>query len=307
MQASMRQLVDVAGRIRDAPAMNQAIAPTRRQIVRGYLVLPHAVPIVAVMLATAAFAIVAADGWPGFADFACLLGAMFGAQLAIGAVNELVDADLDAVAKPEKPIPAGLVSRRGARIVTLTGLLLMILFSFRFSLAAFLLCALGAGVGIAYSIWFKRTIWGWVPYLIALPLIPIWVWSALSSVDPGLFAIYPIGAAAVISVQIAQSLPDLDADRDSGVRTLAVALGPGRAHLACWAAMLLAASIAAACASWLTNHPQRVWIASLAAAGLVGANLIIWRWNQRSGIMAAFACMALAAALLGIGWTTALL
>ena len=56
--------------------MNQALAPTRRQIFHGYLVLPHAVPIVAVMLATAAFAIVAADGWPGFVDFACLLGAI---------------------------------------------------------------------------------------------------------------------------------------------------------------------------------------------------------------------------------------
>jgi 4-hydroxybenzoate polyprenyltransferase len=287
--------------------MNQALAPTRRQIVRGYLVLPHAVPIIAVMLATAAFAIVAADGWPGFADFACLLGAMFGAQLAIGAVNELVDADLDAVAKPDKPIPAGLVSRRGARIVTMTGLLLMVLFSFRFSLAAFLLCALGAGVGIAYSIWFKRTIWGWIPYLIALPLIPIWVWSALSSVDPGLFAIYPIGAAAVISVQIAQSLPDLDADRNSGVRTFAVRLGPQQAHRACWGAMLLAALLAASFAPLLVEQPSRVWLAALSAAVLVAIDALLWRSNRHAGVMAAFPLMALAAAILGVGWTLALL
>ena len=287
--------------------MNQAIAPTRGQIVRGYLVLPHAVPIIAVMLATAAFAFVAADGWPGFADFACLLGAMFGAQLAIGAVNELADADLDAVAKPDKPIPSGLVSRRGARVVMLTGLLLMILCSFRFSLAAFMLCALGAGVGIAYSIWFKRTIWGWIPYLIALPLIPIWVWSALSSVDPGLFAIYPIGAAAVISVQIAQSLPDLDADRDSGVRTLAVRLGPERAHLTCWGSMLLAAVLAASFAPLLVERPSRVWLAALAAALFVATDALLWMRNRHTGVMAAFPLMALAAAILGVGWTLALL
>jgi 4-hydroxybenzoate polyprenyltransferase len=287
--------------------MNQALAPTRRQIVRGYLVLPHAVPIVAVLLATAAFAIVAADGWPGFADFACLLGAMFGAQLAIGAVNELVDADLDAVAKPDKPIPSGLVSRRGARIVMLSGLFLMVLFSFRFSLAAFLLCALGAGVGIAYSIWFKRTIWGWIPYLIALPLIPIWVWSALSSVDPALFAIYPIGAAAVISVQIAQSLPDLNADQSSGVRTLAVRLGPDRAHLVCWGAMLLASLLAAICAPPLVEQSSRVWLAALAAAAIVIVNVLLWTRNHRTGVMAAFPLMALAAAILGVGWTLALL
>jgi geranylgeranylglycerol-phosphate geranylgeranyltransferase len=287
----------------DAPGMSQTPVYTRRQIVHGYLVLPHAVPILAVLAATAAFAFVAERGWPGLVDFICLIGAMFGAQLAIGAVNELVDADLDATAKPDKPIPAGLVSRRGARGVLLTGLLLMGLFSLRFSLDAFLLCALGAGIGIAYSLWFKRTIWGWVPYLIALPLIPIWVWSALSEVDPALLAIYPIGALAVISIQIAQSLPDLDADLRSGVRTLAVALGPNRAHLACWSAMGLATTIAAISAYWLTDHPARVWIAAAIAITLVIANVIIWRVNPRSGTMAAFACMALAASVLGIGWT----
>ncbi|MEZ4496092.1 MAG: UbiA family prenyltransferase [Thermomicrobiales bacterium] len=94
-------------------------------------------PILAVLLATAAFAFVAERGWPSFPDGVCLIGAMFGAQLAIGAVNELVDADLDAVAKPDKPIPAGIVSLRGARIVLLAGLLMMVLFSLRFSFAAF--------------------------------------------------------------------------------------------------------------------------------------------------------------------------
>ena len=152
---------------------------SRLQIVRGYLVLPHAVPILAVLAATSGFAMVAAGGWPGLVSLGCLLGAMLGGQLAVGAVNELCDAELDAVARPEKPIPAGLVSRRGAAIVIVTGLAMMILFSLRFSFGAFLLCALGNGVGIAYSIWFKRTMWSWVPYVLAIPLIPVWVWTAI--------------------------------------------------------------------------------------------------------------------------------
>ena len=282
------------------------MTPSQRQKIKGYVVLPHAVPVVAVLLATAAFALVAARGWPGFTDLFCLLGAMFGAQLAIGAVNELVDADLDAQAKPDKPIPAGLVSRRGARIVAGAGLLLMTLFSFRFSFGTFLLCALGAGTGIAYSLWFKRTIWGWVPYLIALPLLPIWVWSALASVDPALFAIYPIGAAAVISIQIAQSLPDIDADQSAGVRTLAVMIGQSRAHLACWGAMLLATAIAAFVAPLLLDHPGRLWLAGIVAALAVTINALIWNVDRQHGVMAAFPCMALSAAALGIGWTLGL-
>lgn len=277
-----------------------------RQTVHGYLVLPHAVPIVVVMTATAGFALVATEGWPGLAQMSCLLGAMFGGQLAVGAVNELVDADLDAVAKPNKPIPAGLVSRRGARVMAIIGLVMMAAFSLRFSFAAFALCALGTGFGIGYSLWFKRTIWSWIPYLLALPLIPIWVWIALSSVKPGMFAIYPIGAMAVIAVQIAQSLPDIEADRKAQVRTLAVALGATRARNLCWGAMILASASAAALASWLTDHPARVLVAALVAIALTGVNVMIWASNAHKGALACFPCIAFAAAALGIGWTAAL-
>ena len=273
---------------------------------RGYLILPHAVPIAVVMTATAAFALVATGRQAGLDQLVWLLGAMFGAQLAIGAVNELVDADLDAIAKPEKPIPAGLVSRRGARIVAISGVILMAASSLRFSIEAFLLCTFGTGVGVAYSFWFKRTIWSWIPYLVALPLLPIWVWAALSSVEPGLFGIYPIGATAVVAVQIAQSLPDIEDDRDSGVRTLAVVLGTSRARRGCWGAMILAALLAAGLAPWLTKHPMPVWLAAFVACLLVGLNVIIWERNARSGAMACFPCIAVGAVVLGIGWSAAL-
>ncbi len=286
--------------------MNPPARPTRRQVIHGYLVLPHAVPIMVVLAATAAFALVAAEGWPGWGDMLCLVGAMFGGQLAVGAVNELVDAELDAIAKPDKPIPAGLVSRRGAWAVTIGGLLLMTLLSLRFSLEAYVLLAIANGSGIAYSLWFKRTIWAWVPYLVSLPLIPIWVWAALDEVDPALFAIYPIGAAAVIAVQIAQSLPDIEGDRRTGVRTLAVAIGPAHAHHIAWAAMLLASALAAVLAPWLTDHPERVWIGAALAVLLVGINAVIWQRNPRSGALAAFPCIAPAATLLGLGWAAGL-
>lgn len=276
------------------------------EVVRGYVVLPHAVPIIVVMAATTAFAIIAAGGWPGGGAMFRLLGAMFGGQLAIGAVNELVDAELDAVAKPEKPIPAGLVSILGAWFVTLGGLVVMIALSLTFGLAAFALCALGTGTGIAYSVWFKRTIWSWIPYLVALPLLPIWVWASLESVDGGLFAMYPIGAAAIVAVQIAQSLPDVEADRQQNVRTLAVVLGTDTARFACWMSLVFAAFLAGTLAPWLTDSPRFVWIAAVVASGLVGLNAAIWRRNARSGAMSCFPCIAAGAVVLGIGWAAAL-
>lgn len=286
--------------------MTLPLRPSPAAVVRGYLVLPHAVPVLVVMTATAAFALVAATGWPGHATMLQLLGAMFGGQLAIGAVNELVDADLDAIARPDKPIPAGLVSRRGARIVAILGIALMIALGLTLGTIAFLLCALGTGVGIAYSFWFKRTIWAWIPYVVALPLLPIWVWTALSSVDPGMFAVYPLGIAAVVAVQIAQSLPDVESDRVSDVTTLAVALGLQRARMVCWGAMLLAAALAAGFGAALTERPVLVWIGAALAGALVAVNAAVWRNDPRAGALAAFPCIAIAAVVLGIGWTTAL-
>jgi 4-hydroxybenzoate polyprenyltransferase len=287
--------------------MNRTVHPSIRDVVHGYLVLPHAVPIIVVMAATAAFALIAARGWPGMGPMGWLLLAMFGGQVAVGAVNEIVDAELDARTKPTKPIPAGLVSVRGAWLMTIAGLIVMAVSSLTFSVPVFLVCALGTGVGIAYSVWFKRTIWSWIPYLVALPLLPIWVWLALSEVDPGLFAIYPIGAAAVIAVQIAQSIPDVEADARGDVRTLAVALGAQRARLACWGALALAAVLAAVLAPWLTDSPRWVWIAAAVTAVLIAVNVGIWARNARGGALACFPCVAVGAVVMGIGWALALI
>jgi 4-hydroxybenzoate polyprenyltransferase len=182
----------------------------------------------------------------------------------------------------------------------------MAVLSLSFGVASFLLCTLGTLVGVAYSLWFKRSIWSWVPYLIALPLLPIWVWTALDTLPVGLLAIYPIGAAAIIAVQIAQSLPDVTVDRETGVRTLAAALGPDRARVVCWIALLVAVALAAIFAPWLTDQPAFVWVAGLIAVGLIAVNIAIWRRDSRRGILAAFPCVACSAVILGIGWAAAL-
>ena len=289
-----------------SPATPHRPRPPTHDVVRGYLVLPHAVPILVVLTATAAFALVAAGGWPGAGPMAWLLGSMLGGQLAVGAVNELVDADLDAVSRPGKPIPAGLVSLRGARVVTAVGLAAMVALGLPLGGEAVAVCALGNGVGVAYSLWFKRTIWSWVPYLVALPLLPIWVWGALDQVDPGLLVLYPVGAAAVVAVNIAQSLPDVAGDRASGVRSLAAALGPGRAHRVCWAAMLAATGLASALAVRLTDRPAYVWLAATLAVALVATDALLWRRDARVGALVAFPSIALGAVALGVGWAAAI-
>ncbi len=120
---------------------------SRLSVVRAYILLPHLTPIIAVMTGTAAFAWIARGGWPGGVDFSMLMVAMFGGQIAVGAVNELVDVELDRVSKPSKPLVTGLATERGARVMAGTGMVLMALGSLRFSLMALALCAFGNGAG----------------------------------------------------------------------------------------------------------------------------------------------------------------
>ena len=288
-------------------AMTSSIRPSWSDIVKGYVLLPHVVPIIAVLVATSAFAFVASGGWPNAWDLVFLLGAMLGGQLAVGAVNELVDAELDSVARPSKPIPAGLVSPSGAITMAAAGLLLMALCSLRFSVPAFLLCAVGNGVGVAYSVWFKRSAWSWFPYVVAIPLIPIWVWTALDSFPRELLLIYPIGIPAVISLQIAQSMPDIASDQASGVQTLAVILGEERAPWICWGLVICSIAVAAGTVTWVTTRPMWALIACLVSFGIVMGNAVLWRRERRWGVMKAFPMMAAAVVVLGVGWTFAIL
>ena len=269
---------------------------------RAYLLLPHAVPVLVVLATTTGFALLAADGLPPWPALVTLLAAMLGGQIAIGAVNEIVDAELDALTKPWKPIPAGRVPVGAALAMSGVGLLTMIAFSARFGLASLLLCSAGTGAGLAYDLWFKRSLFSWLPYLIALPLLPIWVWTALDAFDPRLLVLYPLGGFAVIGVHLAQALPDTRGDRAAGVRNLTSALGERRAIAACWLATLSAPAAALPLAPALAARPNAVGIAAAVVVALVSFDAVLYLVRPRLGVMACFPAVAVSTAVMGLGW-----
>jgi 4-hydroxybenzoate polyprenyltransferase len=277
----------------------------RLRVVLAYFRLPHAVPILVVMATTAAFATIAADGLPGARDFADLLLAMLCAQLLIGTVNELVDAETDALVKPAKPIPAGLVTARGARLLAGISLVGMVWFSSRLGWRSLALCSLGTAVGVSYSIWFKRSLLAWLPYLIALPLLPIWVFTATTGFDARLLMLYPLGAFAVLGVHLSQSLPDVAADQASGVCNPTSRLGERMAFLLCLGSMLSSVFIAIVAAATWTDSTSLVAIAGGVVLVLVVADAGAYLRHPRFGVMACFPCVATGTATLGIAWALA--
>lgn len=301
-EASAGQPVEATRTVAPAPV---GWARVRRNVA-GWVALPHTGPVVVVLLTTAGMAFLAVDGAPRGDVLVRLLLAMLGGQLAIGAVNELVDADLDARTKPGKPIPAGIVSPRAARVLTAVSLAAMVGFSASFGPASLVLCSLGTGAGLAYDLVFKRTLFSWLPYLVALPMLPLWVWTAVRGFEPRLLMLYPLGALAVVGVHLAQALPDTASDRQAGIRSLSSLLGFRRTRLVCWAATLSAPLLAAPLAPVLTGRPAPVWWASGLVVGLVGLNAAAFRAGRRLGLATCFPCTAISTAAMGLGWVLAI-
>ena len=297
---------------RPVEGAGRSLAPrlqrSRRRTVRGYFLLPHLAPVLVVELATAAFAVIAWGGLPPAQLLGPLLLAMLGGQLAIGATNELVDRPFDRAGKPWKPLVSGDVSIRGARVMVVVGLLMMVAFGWRFGPLAFTLLSAGTALGIAYDLWFKRTVWSWLPYLLALPLLPIWVFASLGKPEPRLLLLYPLGALATVGVHFAQALPDVAIDRAAGLPTATSRLGQWITFVVAWLTTLSAPVLALLAAWWLDVEQPYLAIdlaARLTLLLLIG-NVILFAANRRVGIAACFPLVALATLTSGLAWTVTL-
>ncbi|HEV2107612.1 MAG TPA: UbiA family prenyltransferase [Thermomicrobiales bacterium] len=273
---------------------------------QAWFLLPHAMAVLVVLATTYGFAGLARGSFTLDFTVLRLLMAMLGGQLAIGAVNEIVDADLDALSKPSKPIPAGIIRPSSAIRLTVISLIAMGGFSASFGFISLALCSIGTGAGLVYDLWLKRTLLSWLPYLVALPLLPIWVWTSLRGFEPRLLMLYPLGAFAVIGVHLSQALPDIAADRDAGVRGVSSLFGERSALLLCWTATLTAPALAAALAGRLTGEPTLVWIASVIVVAIVAANALLYAWDHRLGVRVCFPMTAISTAIIGLGWVLAL-
>ena len=275
------------------------LRPSRRDTLIAYGRLPHAVPIVAVMATTVAMAFVLA---PDLAapDLIALSLAMLGAQLVIGVVNELNDEADDRAARRDKPLVTGLVSRRGAIVMLAFGLVLITASAF-LGITSIVLCALGCAVGVAYSLWFKRTRFAWLPYLAALPLLPIWVAVSLGDFVWNLLWLYPLGVFAVIAVQFAQAAPDIERDRAARIASVTTALGERGTLLASWGA-LVGSAVLVGGLTW----PDRVTaMAATVVFVAVAIDAVVYGVAPTGATRALFPLAAASVAVLGVAWVYA--
>jgi 4-hydroxybenzoate polyprenyltransferase len=231
---------------------------------------------------------------------------MLGLQFAIGAFNDFFDVDLDIVAKPEKPIPAGAISRPAAAAVGVLagggGLVVAAVYGAPVLLLATAMLA----CGLAYDIILKRGPLGWVCFAVALPLLPVYAWFGATGVmPPRAELLLPLAALAGPALQLANGLVDLERDSALGVRGLPGVLG----RTGSLAAMAVLQSLVHATA-WLTlllGQPVMVEILLfVVAAGATTLGGLVLSTSLQTGRREwGWRAQALGLALLALAWLAA--
>lgn len=266
----------------------------------------HPFPTLLNVAATAGLAFVAADGAPEASTLVRMMLVMLFAQSAIGVTNDLFDRELDAVTKPWKPIVSGVVPPStavalGAALVVATALLAATL-----GFWSFVLAMMGMICGLAYDARLKRSVFSAVPFMVAIPTLPIWVWVTLGEWDDVLWWLAPLGALIGLALHLANTLPDIDGDTEQGVRGLAHRLGAGGSAATGWSSFGLALLLSFALVPVL-DYDLRVYAAAAAfGAVALAASILLYAVRRDAfALQTGFGLVGVASAVVAVGWLAA--
>lgn len=239
----------------------------------GAVEVIHPFPVLVVMVTSAVLLVLAARGRPAPLLAVRVLGVILLSQLAVGALNDYEDREVDARAQPDKPIPSGRFPAGAALGLTWVSLILIVPLAATFGVAALALACVGTAGGLAYDLWLKPTALSFIGYLVGFLSLFTWIWLVTGRLNPEVLLIYPAGALIVITAHLAQSYPDVESDRAVGQGGLAARLG------AAWTLRLIfalftclavgVAAIVASTGTYAAAAPLVIAIALGLAAGLM--------------------------------------
>lgn len=228
--------------------------------------------------------------------------AMLALQASIGALNDLVDAPIDAGRKLAKPIPAGVLSQALARGIVIGSAALGFALTLPSGPGLLAVAALGLAIGYGYDFVAKGTAWSWVPFALGVPLLPVFGWYGVAGALPTPFAILvPAAVLAGAALAIANALADADRDRAAGVVSVAIWLGPRRARAVGTGLHSIVGMIAVG-SLWLAGAGMAAIVAAIVAACLVFAGLGLGRSSSAARLERAWEVQAIGIALLGAAW-----
>ncbi|QPH53440.1 chlorophyll synthase ChlG [Pontivivens ytuae] len=242
------------------------------------------------------------------------LGVVLAGPIVCGmsqAANDWCDRHVDAINEPDRPIPSGRVPGRWGLWVALAMSLLALAVGQALGPWGFAATIVAVAAAWAYSaepVRLKRS--GWAgPGLVGLCYegLPWFTGAAVLSAglpDPRIIAVaalYAIGAHGIMTLN---DFKALEGDRQTGVASLPVTLGPARAaRLACWIMAVPQVAVIVLLLTWGTLIPAALIAASLALQALAMRRMLtdpkgLAPWYNGTGVTLYVAGMMVAAVAL---------
>ncbi|MGZ3714682.1 MAG: UbiA family prenyltransferase [Ktedonobacterales bacterium] len=296
---------------RSLPSTSRAPGVGLGRHLLGLLLVTHPLPSTMYVVVTAVLSVVAAAAAQrsiNLLTLAQVLVCVACAQIAIGSLNDYCDRALDAAGDRDKPIVRGLIAPWEAVALAVAASVVLLLTSVPLGPVVFALALLIEGLGLAYDFRFKGTPISALLFAVYFPLFPLLAWVVFGRWQPFLLWLLPLGAALGVAMNVANTLPDLEADRAAGMRGLPHLLGYRRGLVVAWATPLLV--VAAMWVLHLTDLvPARLPLLALAsAAGLVSVlvAVILYRRNSLPATLRhTFLIQGLGVIVLAGGWIAA--
>jgi geranylgeranylglycerol-phosphate geranylgeranyltransferase len=236
-------------------------------LVRGLLELTRPVNAVAAGALTAIGAFVAgaelADVDPAVAAVATVLAVGAG-----NAINDYFDRDIDRINAPGRPIPRGAVGQRTALAFSGGLFAVAVVLALTLPPVAVAIAAANLLALLAYTELFKgRSGIGnaVVAYLGGSTFL--FGAAAVGRLGPAPATLFALAALSTFAREVIKDVEDIEGDREEGLRTLPIAVGPGPAL---WlAAAVLGVAVAASPVPWVLDTFGPAYLAVVLPADLV--------------------------------------
>jgi len=187
-------------------------------------------------------------------------------QFSVGLSNDWLDAGRDkAVKRLDKPVAQGMVPLASVGTASIVSAVIALGLASALGTAAFLLMFPMLAIGWVYNLGLKANGFSVVPYVLGFGILPAFV--TLSSQDPALPPVWVMIVAGLFGVaaHFANTLPDLLADKQTGIRALPHILGQKAS------ALVIAVTASSASLILVTQSKNLVPLVSIGGLGLTVA------------------------------------
>ncbi len=238
---------------------------------KSLLLATHLMPSIAVTCFVSMFALCLRSSPSDV--FAIALATLF-QQFSVGLSNDWLDWQRDSdVGRTDKPVLKGFLNSTQIRNAAFFFVASAIFISSLISLVAVLIMLAMLTAGWSYNLWFKSTVFSWVPYFVGFGILPYFANSSHLN-GTGIPVFIPVVAALLgCAAHFANSVPDFAFDAINGVRGLPQRIG------ALWSSVAIASGALAAALITIVNADHRIamaaWICLAVNAALITASVIL--------------------------------